>query len=48
MSVITNQVDNLQSRGIQAVASAGSSKSDNYNRVFKVVSKELIVAFCTP
>ena len=51
VSVITNQVDNLQSRGIQAVAlgrAAGSSKSANYNRVFKVVSKEPIVAFCTP
>ena len=51
VSVITNQVDSLQKRGIQAIAfgrAAGSSKSDNYHRVFETSNNEPIVAFCTP
>ena len=51
VSVITNQVDSLQKRGIQAIAlgrAAGSSKSANYHRVFEALNNEPIVAFCTP
>ena len=50
VSVITNQVDSLQKRGIQAIAlgrAAGSSKSANYHRVFETSNDEPIVAFCT-
>ena len=43
VSVITNQVDSLQKRGIQAIAlgrAAGSSKSANYHRVFETCDDE--------
>ena len=51
VSVITNQVDSLQKRGIRALAlgrAAGCSKSANYHRVFELSNDEPIIAFCTP
>lgn len=51
VSVITNQVDSLQKRVyVQAIAlgrAGGSSKSANYDQVFKTSNDEPIVAFCT-
>ena len=50
VSLITNQVDSLQKKGIQAIAlgrAAGSSKSANYHWVFENSNDEPIVAFCT-
>ena len=51
VSVITNQVDSLQKRGIRALTlgrAAGCSKSANYHRVFEPSNNEPIIAFCTP
>ena len=51
--VITNQIQSLRSKGIDAIAlgmAAGSNKLANFRRVFKSMDKDHIpsIAFCTP
>ena len=51
VSVITNQVDSLQKKGIQAIdlaRAAGKSKSVNYHQVFESSNDEPFVTFCMP
>ena len=51
VAVITNQVDSLQKKGIDAIAlgrAAGNSKSSNFRRVFQGQGKTPEIAFCTP
>ena len=53
VAVITNQIQSLRSKGIDAVAlgrAAGSNKLANFRRVFKSMDKDHIpsIAFCTP
>ena len=48
MAVITNQVDALQKKGIDAVAlgrAAGNSKSSNFRQVFQDQGKTPEIAF---
>ena len=51
VAVITNQVESLKNKGIDAVAlgrAANSKKSVNFRRVFQSTSDLPIIAFCTP
>ena len=51
VAVITNQVDSLQKKGIDATAlgrAAGNSKSSNFCWVFQGQEKTPEIAFCTP
>ena len=51
VAIITNQVDSLTTKGIDAVAlgrAAGNSKSRNFHRVFHSTSNIPSLAFCTP
>ena len=51
VAVITNQVDSLQKKGIDAIAlgrAAGNSKSSNFRWVFQGQGKAPEIAFCTP
>ena len=53
VAVITNQIQSLQSKGIDSVAlgrAAGNSKLANFRRVFKSTDRNDVpsIAFCTP
>ena len=51
VAIITNQVDTLQKKGVDAVAlgnAAGAIKSSNFRRVFKGKGKTPQIVFCTP
>ena len=51
VAVITNQIQNLKSKGIDAFAlgrAAGKSKLSNFRKVFKSSSDIPIIAFCIP
>lgn len=51
VAVITNQIQSLKSKGIDAFAlgrAAGKSKLANFRKVFKSSSDLPIIAFCTP
>lgn len=51
VAIITNQVETLKSKGIDAVAlgrAAGNEKSVNFRRVFQYTSNLPSLAYCTP
>ena len=51
VAVITNQIQNLKAKGINAFAlgrAAGKSKLANFRKVFRSSSDIPIIAFCTP
>ena len=51
VAIITNQVDALAKKGVDAIAmgrAAGNNKSRNFHRVFHNISSIPSLAFCTP